>query len=186
MAHLRTPRRAWVDAALEALASGGPDAVRVEALAVRLGVTKGGFYWHFPDRRALLQEMLDAWEQAATDDIAARLATGPGDPRARLQELFELTSSADVLAVEWAIREWARRDGDVNVRLRRVDERRLRDLRSLFRPICQDEDDVEARSVTAYSLFIASDFITAQHGDDTSRVLQSAVGRLLGGHEPSG
>ena len=54
VANVRTPRGAWVDAALQALAAGGPDAVRVEALAVRLGVSKGGFYWHFTDRQALL------------------------------------------------------------------------------------------------------------------------------------
>jgi len=43
-------------AALRALATGGPDAVRVEALAVSLGVSKGGFYWHFTDRQALLDD----------------------------------------------------------------------------------------------------------------------------------
>ncbi|RAD62468.1 TetR/AcrR family transcriptional regulator, partial [Burkholderia multivorans] len=44
MAHPRTPRRAWIDEGLRALAVGGPEAVRVEALAQSLGVTKGGFY----------------------------------------------------------------------------------------------------------------------------------------------
>ena len=53
----------WIDEGLRALAGGGPDAVRIEPLAQALGVTKGGFYWHFDDRRALLDEMLDAWER---------------------------------------------------------------------------------------------------------------------------
>jgi AcrR family transcriptional regulator len=60
VALVRTPRDEWGDAALEALAEGGPEAVRVEALAVRLGVSKGGFYWHFTGRPALVEEMLDA------------------------------------------------------------------------------------------------------------------------------
>ena len=47
----RTPRTSWIEEGLRALAAGGPDAVRVEALAQALGVTKGGFYWHFDDRR---------------------------------------------------------------------------------------------------------------------------------------
>ena len=47
--------------------------MRVEALAARLGVSKGGFYWHFADRRALLDEMLDTWEKAGTDDVIARV-----------------------------------------------------------------------------------------------------------------
>ena len=54
MANVRTPREAWIEAALQALATGGPDAIRVEALAASLGVSKGGFYWHFENRQALL------------------------------------------------------------------------------------------------------------------------------------
>ena len=54
MASTRTPRSSWIDAGLRALAAGGPDAVRIEPLARALGVTKGGFYWHFDDRWALL------------------------------------------------------------------------------------------------------------------------------------
>ena len=52
----RTPRSRWIEEGLRALAAGGPDAVRVEALAQALGVTKGGFYGHFADRGALLED----------------------------------------------------------------------------------------------------------------------------------
>src|SRR6185503_7754202 len=54
---------AWIAAAFDALAKGGIDAVRVEALAKALDITKGSFYWHFADRRALLDAMLEAWMQ---------------------------------------------------------------------------------------------------------------------------
>ncbi len=52
MAITRTARTSWIDEGLRALAAGGPDTVRIEPLAEALGVTKGGFYWHFDDRRA--------------------------------------------------------------------------------------------------------------------------------------
>ena len=139
VAKVRTPRGAWVHAALQALAAGGPDAVRIEALAVDLGVSKGGFYWHFADRQALLTEMLDTWEKAGTEDIIARVDSQPADPRAKLQRLFELTSSPDGLAVELAVRDWSRRDSDVAERLRRVDNRRIGYIRSLFGQFCADE-----------------------------------------------
>jgi AcrR family transcriptional regulator len=185
VAKVRTPRSAWIDAALEALAEGGPDAVRVEALAVRLGVSKGGFYWHFTDRRALLEEMLDTWEKTGTDDVIALVDSGPADPRAKLQQLFELASSAD-FAVELALRDWSRRDGEVAERLHRVDNRRMGYLRSLFGQFCADDDDVEARSMLAFSLFIGSYFIAAEHPDKSrSQVLQLAIDRLLGGSLPS-
>jgi AcrR family transcriptional regulator len=181
VAKVRTPRGAWVHAALQALAAGGPDAVRIEALAVELGVSKGGFYWHFADRQALLEEMLDTWEKAGTEDIIAHVESQPADPRAKLQRLFELTSSPDGLAVELAVRDWARRDTDVAERLRRVDNRRVGYIRSLFGQFCADGDDVEVRSMLAYTLVIGSYFIAAQHGDKTrSQVLQLAIDRLLG------
>jgi AcrR family transcriptional regulator len=180
VAKLRTPRGAWVDEALKALAAGGPDAVRVEALAASLGVSKGGFYWHFKNRQALLDEMLDTWEKAVVGDVIELLESGPADPLVKLQHLFELAKSVD-FAVELALRDWSRRDGNVAERLRRVDNRRMEYLRSLFGQLCADEEDAEARSMLAFSLFIGSYFIAARHPEKTrSQVLQLAIDRLLG------
>lgn len=180
MAKVRTPRGAWIGAALRAVADGGPDAVRVEALASSLGVSKGGFYWHFNDRQALLGEMLDSWEKAMVEDVIARLESEPADPRAKLQQLFELARSVD-FDVELALRDWSRRDGEVAERLHRVDNRRMEYLRSLFGQFCAGEDDVEARSMLAFSLFIGSYFIAARHPEKSrSEVLQLAIDRLLG------
>jgi len=153
--------------------------VRVETLAVGLGVSKGGFYWHFADRQALLTEMLDVWEKAMVEDVIARVESELTDPRARVRQLFALAPSAD-FTVELALRDWSRRDKDVAKRLRRVDSRRMEWLRSLFGQFCPDEDDVEARSMLAYSLLIGSYFVAAQHGDKSrSQVLQLSVDRLL-------
>ncbi len=179
MANVRTPRGAWVDAALRALGTGGPDAVRVEALAASLGVSKGGFYWHFKDRQALLDEMLDSWEKNVVEDVIAHLESQPADPRAKLQQLFELAPSVD-FAVELALRDWSRRDSAVAERLHRIDNRRMEYMRSLFGQFCADERDVEARSMLAFSLFIGSYFIVAEHdGRTRSEVLQLAMDRLL-------
>ena len=180
VAKVRTPRGAWVHAALQALAAGGPDAVRVETLAASLGVSKGGFYWHFADRQALVEEMLDTWEKTGTEDIIARVASHPGDARAKLQKLFDITSSPEGLAVELAVRDWSRRDGDVAGRLRRADNRRMAFVRSLFGEFCADEDDVEVRSMMSYSMVIGSYFVAVEHGDKTrSQVLQLAIDHLL-------
>jgi AcrR family transcriptional regulator len=179
VANVRTPRRAWIEAALQALGEGGPDAVRVEALASRLGVSKGGFYWHFKDRGALLEEALDAWEKTGTDDIIARIDTESADPRERLRRLFGLAPSAE-FTVDLAIREWARRDRDVAKRLRRVDKRRMEFLRSLFAEICVDEDDAAARSMLAFSLLIGTYFIAAPPAGKTkSEALRLALDSLL-------
>lgn len=76
-----------------------------------LGVTKGGFCWHFDDRRALLEVMLDTWEQMVIDEAIERVEVGGGDARAKLRRLFGLAGSiGELQQVELAIRDWARRD----------------------------------------------------------------------------
>lgn len=180
MALPRTPRSKWVQEGLRLLAAGGPDAVRIEALARALGVTKGGFYWHFDDRRALLDEMLDTWERVGIDEVIDRVEGEGGDARAKLRRLFTMASSSDkLLRVDLAVRDWARREPAVAARLRRVDNRRMAYLRSLFGAFSSDEDDVEARCVLAFSLYIGSHFVAADHGARSrSDVLATALKRL--------
>ena len=91
----RTPRSTWIEAGLGALAAGGPDAVRIEPLAQALGVTRGGFYWHFHDRRALLDEMLDTWERRSTEEVIERVEREGGDPEAKARRAGALTFSDD-------------------------------------------------------------------------------------------
>ncbi len=190
MAATRTPRASWVDQGLRALAEGGPDAVRVERLARSLGVTKGGFYWHFDGRRALLDELLDAWERACVDEVIERVEAGGGDERARLRRLAALAEagdealalSVDPLKIDLAIRDWGRRDPAIARRLRRVDNRRMDYMRSLFRAFCADEAETEARCLIAFSLWIGNHFIAADHGvRDRAEVMELAFARLLAG-----
>src|ERR671922_392688 len=101
MALTRTPRSSWIDEGRRALAAGGPDAVRIEPLSRALGVTKGGFYWHFDDRRALLEEMLDTWERVGVDEVIERVEGQGGDARAKLRRLSAIAYSTDeVLKVD--------------------------------------------------------------------------------------
>ncbi|HEX2105653.1 MAG TPA: TetR/AcrR family transcriptional regulator, partial [Solirubrobacteraceae bacterium] len=165
MAQARTPRGRWIDEGLRALASGGPDAVRIEPLAQALGVTKGGFYWHFENRAALLEEMLDTWERTAIDEVIERIEREGGDGRAKLRRLFAIgVSSEEVLRIDLAVRDWARREPPVAERLRRADNRRMDYMRELFGDFLADEEEVEARCLFAFSLWIGNHFIAADHG----------------------
>lgn len=171
MAKPRTPRRAWIDQGLRALATGGPDAVRIEALAESLGVSKGGFYGYFADRPALLAEMLDTWEQEVTDKIIQRVeqTAGDQDARGKLRRLVAIVTEIDDdptigIAVELAVRDWARRDPEVADRLRRVDDRHLTYLRPLFGEICADPLEAEARCMVAMSVRLGDHLMAFDHG----------------------
>jgi len=51
----------WIEAGFAALADGGPNALRIDALCDRLSVTKGSFYWHFTDMAAYRAALVEAW-----------------------------------------------------------------------------------------------------------------------------
>lgn len=181
MGVVRTSREAWIEAGLQALADGGPEGVRVEALAKRLGVTKGGFYGYFADRNALLGAMLDAWEHEAVDDVIARVEAADVDVRERARLAGVLTLSHDrLLPIDLAIRQWARQDEDVAVRLRRVDNARMDFLRASIGTVCPDPDEVEARSLLAFCAVIGQHFVAAEHGGrDRAWVLSRAADLLF-------
>ncbi|MBV8929430.1 MAG: TetR/AcrR family transcriptional regulator [Mycobacteriaceae bacterium] len=180
-ASIRTPRDTWVDAGLRALASGGPDAVRIEPLAQALGVTRGGFYWHFAGRREFVEELLDRWERRSIDEVLERVESAGGDARQKVRRAGMLTFSQELLPIDLAIRDWARRDAAVAARLRRVDKRRMEYLRSLIGTFCPDPDDVEARALLAFALAIGNHFIAADHGNRSrADVLERATRHLLG------
>jgi AcrR family transcriptional regulator len=175
----RTPRNGWIDEGLRALAAGGPDAVRVEALARTLGVSKGGFYGHFSDRSALLAEMLDSWERMSTREVIERVEREGGDARVKLRKAGALTFSRTLLPIDLAVRDWARRDPAVAKRLRRVDNQRMEYLRELFGTFCSDEDDIEARSMLAFSLLIGNHFMAADHGTRSRAEVIDLAAKLL-------
>jgi len=181
VANVATPRARWIDEGLRALAAGGPEAVRIEALAKELGVTKGGFYWHFADRQALLDDMLDAWEKEGVDDVIVRIESDGGNGRARLRDLFSLAQSLpEQLPIEPAIRDWARRDSAVQARLARVDGRRMDYMRRLFSDFCDDPDEVEVRCFLAFNVWVGQSFVAATHGSRSrGEVIASSLEFLL-------
>lgn len=185
MGALRTPREMWVEEGLRALAEGGVDAVRVEALAKSLGVTKGGFYGYFGDRQALLTAMLDAWEQESIDDVLERIKHETGDLLQQVRLAGQLTFSSDrLLPIDLAIRDWARRDQKVGERLRRVDNRRMQLLREGISTVCSDPDEVEARCLLAFCMAIGSHFLAADHPGRSREEVKTHASALLLSRSP--
>ncbi len=133
----KASRESWIAGAFEALQTGGIDALRVEPLALQLGVTKGSFYHHFENRRDLHLAMLEAWEQAGTSAIIAAIDQHAEEstPVERLHRLAERTMVPDHFSdsIENGIRAWARTDPVVAEVAARVDARRVDYAAALLR-----------------------------------------------------
>ncbi len=180
MGAARTPRARWIEEGLQVLAADGVDAVRVEVLAKRIGVTKGGFYGYFADRDALLLALLETWESEAVDQVLEQVEHLGQDPKtkARLAGLLTFSSNR-LLPIDLAIRAWARRDDTVAERLRRVDNRRMALLRETIGEFCDDPDEVEARSLLAFCAVIGGHFLAADHEGRTRLEVLARAADLL-------
>ena len=83
-------RDAWIKGAIAILAEHGAERLRVEVLAKRLGVTKGSFYWHFKNRRDLLDAVLQFWKEGRIRDIRKQTQAEPGGEVAALLHTIEV------------------------------------------------------------------------------------------------
>jgi AcrR family transcriptional regulator len=80
-------RNRILDAALEAFARYGYDGTGVAEICRRAGVTKGGFYHHFPSKQAVFLEMLERWLEGIDAQLEAARAGGRTVP----EELVRMT-----------------------------------------------------------------------------------------------
>ena len=136
-------RTDWIDAALDALASGGIGAVRVEAIARSIGVTKGSFYWHFADRPALVVAMRETWRDRVLDELRAVEPTGP--VRAQVERLLGAIAGSGWRDHELGLRHHGRFDEATRAEVARVDTDRMAHLTSLFKFLGFDEADARSR-----------------------------------------
>jgi AcrR family transcriptional regulator len=141
----------WLDAARNALISSGIAAVKVEPLAASLGVTAGSFYWHFPNRPALLSRLLDHW-QAENSAAMVRAASDGATAEARFEAFMNVWVTEDGYspAFDSAVRDWARTSDEVRRAVQAVDTRRIGLLTRIYADLGFDPDPAEVRARIAY------------------------------------
>jgi AcrR family transcriptional regulator len=155
-------RDAWIAAGLDELGKGGIERVRVEVLAKSLGVTKGGFYRRFKDRRALLDAVLKTWTRGRITDIEQHTELGDESARDRLKSLIRLYServNPVGMAIELAIRQWARSDAAAFAAVTSVDAARLKRTAQLYRKLGLNAEEAQARAVLLYAFIFGRSLI---------------------------
>jgi AcrR family transcriptional regulator len=140
----------WIEAAMKVLVTHGVESVRVERLAKDLGVTKGSFYWHFKDREALLDALLNHWRRNTTLDIISKMEEQDGTPRDRITRLMLYTLKAQIAApaaVELSIRVWSFSDARVREIVREIDMLRHRYVERLLEQMGFSREEAHIRGV---------------------------------------
>lgn len=147
-------RKEWIEAATDVLAAQGVDGLRVEVLAKSFGVTKGSFYWHFKDRQSLLDAVLEHWKAGRIFDIEKTTAVAPGKERDQLHyaiEVYGASRNRKGMAIELAVRDWARHDAQAAAVVEAVDLYRLECTRKLFVAAGMSDAEAKSRSLLLYA-----------------------------------
>lgn len=148
----KVPAATWVDTAREVLIEEGIAAVKVDRLAQRLGVTRGGFYHHFADHADLLARLLSLWQQRAQFLPPGRPPRNPAEALAAIDALVQhLIAEEDYdPRLDMAVRAWAHADATVAAAVKRMDTRRIASLKRLFLALGCDDTEAATRARVLY------------------------------------
>jgi AcrR family transcriptional regulator len=177
----------WIRAGFAELARSGVEGVRVEVLAKNLGVTKGGFYRRFRDRAALLSAMLRQWSEGRIAAIEQQASLDGETARGRLKGLIRLYSermNTEGMAIELAIRQWARSDEAAAQAVASVDAARLKNVAQLYRATGLDAEDADAEAFLFYCFIFGQSLLFLERGQRKRALLiAKSAEKLLGGED---
>ena len=148
--HIKGSAEIWLRAAYDLLIDSGVDAVKVMPLSKRLGLSRTSFYWHFKDREALLNAVVECWENKNTDNLVERAGDYAEGINEAMFNLFDCWLDTDLFdtKLDQAIRNWAHNDARLQVRIDAADTRRKAAINAMFLRFGFSDDQSEVRAMT--------------------------------------
>ena len=173
---LALQREDWIQASWTVIATQSVDAVKIEALARHLGVSKGSFYWHFKNRADLLGALLQYWEKDTERIIqASQQAPSAAECLLRLFDLIAQTSHQ--FSADTAIFLWAEKNSQVAQRVRTVEERRIGYIKKMLCQCGFSDREAAHRAEVAYLAFLG--YAGRRSRDDTFGLSLNEFNRFL-------
>ena len=150
--HVKVTREDWLNMARDTLVRDGVGQIKILTLADRMRVSRSSFYWYFKNRDDLLRALLDEWETRNTASIAnqcALPASGISEAVCNFFRCFLDPSKFDS-GMDFAVREWARRDEALRKRVDTADNVRLSAVTDMFIARGFDPTEADARARILY------------------------------------
>ena len=150
--HIKVTKQDWLNMARDVLVAEGVAEVKIMGLAKRLGVSRSSFYWYFKDRADLQAALLDVWEARNTAQILHHCQMPSANITEALCNFFRcfVDPSKFDQGLDFAIREWSRRDPEIRVRVDQADARRIAEVTASFERHGYDHADADARARILY------------------------------------
>jgi len=158
--NIKVTRQDWIDTAMDVLIGHGVDRVKILTLAEKMGVSRSSFYWYFGSRKDLLDALLSDWEARNTAAMVAQAEEEAPTITAAICNVFRCTANPALFdtALDFAIRDWARRDPDVRSVLDASDATREAALKAMFERFDYPPYEAETRAKVLYYMQLGYDF----------------------------
>lgn len=154
--NIKVTRQDWLNVAMDTLISDGVGEVKVLAIGDQLGVSRSSFYWYFKSRQNLLDSLLEEWEATNTAALVSHSELPAKTITEAVLNVFRgfVDPGKFNTALDFAIRDWARRSGKVRQVLDRSDRMRLDALEAMFLRFGYPPDDAVTRARVLYFMQI--------------------------------
>jgi AcrR family transcriptional regulator len=145
----RLSREDWIDAARKQLVTAGVEEVKIDRLARKLKVTRGSFYWHFKNRKDLLDSVLKVWEDHKQRELTQAQQRWTEMGPVEVARIW-LSEDPTYPAFDMAIRFWAWKSPAVAKIVSAIDSRWITFLAERFVQEGQSERESTARARLIY------------------------------------
>ncbi|MEM7403842.1 MAG: TetR/AcrR family transcriptional regulator [Pseudomonadota bacterium] len=152
----KVTRQDWLNAALDTLIHDGVENVKVLTLARRLDVSRSSFYWYFKDRKDILDALLEYWHSTNTAALIRHAEMPAQTITEACCNVFRcfVTPGTFDNALDFTIRDWARRSAEVRHSLDNSVARRLNALQAMFERFDYEPVEALVRARTLYYMQI--------------------------------
>lgn len=185
--NVKVTRDDWLNVAMDVLITDGVEQVKVLALAERMNVSRSSFYWYFKSRQDLLDALLKTWEQTNTAAMVERAEAPAEAITGAVLNVFHCIANPALfnIALDFAVRDWARRSGKVRSLLDRSDARRVEAFTQMFLRYGFPELEAMTRAKVLYYMQLGYDM--AEPNESHAHRLQMTPHylRVFTGCEPS-
>lgn len=156
-AKLRRSKEDFINEAFALIAEAGTaEALTIDSLCLRLGVSKGSFYWHFKGRNPLIDALVEAWSGNFHLTIHRAIEAQTVDNgRTVIEEISYYWLSSNMSKLDQVMRHWAQHDERVRKAVCHADELLLNFLKSNIESLGYNEIDAHRRARLMMAIGIA-------------------------------
>ncbi len=185
--NIKVTRDDWLNMGLDLLIRDGVERVKVLALAEAMGVSRSSFYWYFRSRQDLLDALLTRWEETNTAGLIAQAEAPAERVTGAVLNIFRCIANPALFhtALDFAVRDWARRSEPVAARMRAGDAARVAALTSMFARYGCGEREAVTRAKVLYYMQLGYDMAEPEESHDFRLSMTPEYLKVFTGQAPT-